>query len=168
MLVFFFFNELKYRIFYCFIFFIACFFLFLFFSKELIFIFVKPLLDINIKNTNFFYFIFTDMSQVFLLYVQVSFIVSLIYTFLFMFLQGMLFLIQGLYNYEKNLTLVFFILYIFLFILLFIFFYYYAIPFIWFFFINFELTSSNFILVYITKRILRIIFFFYYLFFSCF
>jgi len=68
MLFFVFFNELKFRFFYCLSFFIVSFFFCFFFSKELIFIFVKPLLDINVKKINFSYFIFTEMSEVIYIY----------------------------------------------------------------------------------------------------
>jgi sec-independent protein translocase protein TatC len=160
MLFFVFFNELKFRFFYCLSFFIVSFFFCFFFSKELIFIFVKPLLDINVKKINFSYFIFTEMSEVIYIYFYISIVVSFLITFFILLCHVWFFLIEGLYKFEKNL-LIFFIFFNFnIYILYFLILYYFFIPFFWVFFLNFELTSSNFIFgIYYEARINDYIFF---------
>merc|ERR1711871_928563 len=110
MLFFSYLSELKFRCLYCIVFFLGNLFISLYFCKEIIYIFVKPLLDINAKNMDFSYFIFTDLSEVFLLYFQVSIIISLFFSFIFLLGQFWFFLIQGLFNYEKNILGIFIIL----------------------------------------------------------
>lgn len=142
MLVSFFFNELKYRIFYCLLFFLCNFLILLLFSKEVLFLLVKPLLLIN-GNDNFTYFIFTNMTDIFFLYIQISFVISLFLSIPFILLQGYFFLVEGLYNYERS-TLIFILIFMLvLFICVLFLLYFYIIPFIWVFFINFELTSNE-------------------------
>merc|ERR1711871_1092755 len=91
MLVSFFFNELKYRIFYCLLFFLCNFLILLLFSKEVLFLLVKPLLLIN-GNDNFTYFIFTNMTDIFFLYIQISFVISLFLSIPFNFYVSVIYL----------------------------------------------------------------------------
>ena len=138
-----FFNELKYRGIYCIYFFTLNFFLFLFFSKEILFLLVKPLLLVNSESINFTYFIFTDMADIFFLYIEISFIISIFLTIPKILIQVYIFLIQGLYKYEKNIIIFITVFTISLSFCLTFFLYLYIIPFIWVFFINFELTSNE-------------------------
>lgn len=163
-------QEVKYRVLYCIGSFLFNFIILLFFSKELLFILVKPLLNIN-KDEQFYYFIFTNMSDVLLIYMKIAVILAFILVFPKILVQFLVFLLQGLYNYEKNFlfTLLFLFLglaYLILFLL-----YFYTIPIIWAFFLNFELTSVNSLFgVYYEAKINDYISFMFYIFFifSCF
>lgn len=170
MLFFSFIKELKYRIYYCFYSFFFSFIIFFLFSKELLFLMVNPLLQIK-KTDNFNYFIFTNMMDVLILYFKLAFILSISISIVVFLFELWFFLVQGLYNYEKN--FLYFLLCFFLVLSYFILFllYSYIIPIIWFFLTNFELTSSNSLFgVYYEARITDYInfMFFIYFVFCCF
>lgn len=135
-------KEVKYRFFYCIISFFSNFLILFIFAKELLFIIVDPLLKINKKN-DFYYFIFTDMADVLLIYIKIAFVLSVISLIPLLLFQVWFFLVQGLYNYEKNFLLFLLLFSLIFFIVIFLFLYIYLIPFIWSFFINFELTMNN-------------------------
>jgi len=83
------------------------------------------------------------MTDIFFLYIQISFVISLFLSIPFILLQGYFFLVEGLYNYERS-TLIFILIFMLvLFICVLFLLYFYIIPFIWVFFINFELTSNE-------------------------
>ena len=147
------FKELKLRFIYILISFIFNCFLFFNFSQELLFILIKPLLAINSDKT-FNYFIFTHMSDVLLVYIKIAFFFAIFCMIPVIFLQCLFFLIDGLYNYEKNFFIFVFVILFFLIFYISFLLYFYIIPFIWFFFINFELSLSNFLFgVYYEARI---------------
>lgn len=135
-------KEIKYRIFYCIISFFLNFLIWFLFSKELLFVIVKPLLIIN-KGQNFSYFIFTNMSDVLTVYIKIAFILGFIITLPLILINFWFFLVQGLYNYEKNFLLILMGFSLLFLTSIFLFLYIYFIPFIWSFFINFELTADN-------------------------
>ena len=135
-------KEVKYRLIYCIISFFLSFLILFIFAKELLFIIVNPLLKIN-KENDFYYFIFTDMADVLLIYIKIAFVLSIISIIPLILFQIWFFLVQGLYNYEKNFLLFLLLFSLIFFISIFLFLYIYLIPFIWSFFINFELTMNN-------------------------
>ena len=100
-------KELRYRLGYCFISFVCFFIIFLNFSKEILFFLVKPLLFIN-GSEHFSYFIFTNMTDVLILYFKISFILSCLCTLPILLIEFWFFLVQGLYNYEKKFFFFFF------------------------------------------------------------
>jgi sec-independent protein translocase protein TatC len=135
-------KEIQYRILYCSVSILFNFIIFIFFSKELLFILVKPLLNIN-EEILFYYFIFTNMSDVLLIYIKIALILAFFFTIPTFLIQIIIFLFRGLYRYEFFFIFVMFLLSVtFLYIILLVL-YSYLIPLIWFFFINFELTSAN-------------------------
>ena len=164
MLFIFYLKEVKYRIFYCILSFFFNFLVWFFFAKELLFVIVKPLLQIN-KTSTFSYFIFTNMTDVLSVYIKIAFILGIVITVPVIFFQLWFFLVQGLYNYEKNYLFIFIIIFIFIIVSIYSLLYMYLIPFIWFFFINFELTSENFLFgVYYEAKINDYVSFMFYIF----
>lgn len=135
-------NEVKYRIFYCFLSFLINCLVWFFFINELLFIIVKPLVNIN-RNDEFSYFIFTGMADIVTIYIKIIFVLGFISTFPLLCLQLWFFLVQGLYNYEKKNLFIFIFFFIFIFIFIFLLLYIYLIPSVWLFFVNFELTNDN-------------------------
>lgn len=135
-------DEVKYRIFYCCLSFFFNFLGWFLFIKELLFIIVKPLINLN-QSDNFSYFIFTDMLDIFTTYFKIIFLLSLVSIFPVLFIQLWFFLVQGLHKYEKNFLLFFLVLILFFLVVIFLLLYIYLIPSIWLFFVNFELTSDN-------------------------
>lgn len=135
-------KEVKYRFLYCISAFLFNFIILLYFSKELLFILVKPLLLIN-KNGEFYYFIFTNMSDVLLLYVKIALLLSAILIIPKILIQTIIFLLQGLYNHEKKFIFLCLGFFISCFYSITVLLYFYGIPIIWAFFVNFELTSID-------------------------
>lgn len=165
MLIYFYFKEIKYRFLYFIFSFIFNFCIFLYFSKESLFLIVRPLLNIN-KGEQFSYFIFTNMVDMLFIYIKIAFIFSFILVLPFLLGQAWFFLVQGLYNYEKNFLGGLFIFILFCCYLLIYLLYNFLIPLIWFFFINFELTSSNSLFgMYYEARINDYVDFMFYIFF---
>ena len=144
-------NELKYRFLYILISFFFNFIVLFFFAKDVLFILIKPLL---LVNNNFNYFIFTNMSDVLLIYLKIVFFISLILSIPVVLIQIWFFLVEGLYRYEKYFLIVLFYSFVFIFLCINFILYSYLIPMIWVFFVNFELTSSEFIFnIYYEARI---------------
>jgi len=109
------------------------------------------------------------MSDVLFIYIKVSLIIALISSIPIIFFQFWFFLIGGLYNYEKNFLFFIFVIFLVLSFILFILFYNYIIPFIWFFFINFELNNSNSLFgVYYEANIMDYVGFIFYIYFVLF
>lgn len=163
-------KEFKNRFFYCFLSFSLNFIVWLNFSKEILFLLVKPLLKIN-GGSFFSYFIFTNMTDILLLYFKIALIFSFIFTIPILFLELWFFLIEGLYTYEKNFLIFLFVVGFLFLVFVNLFLYKYFIPFIWFFLTNFELNSSNSLFgLYYEARITDYVDFMFYIFFifSCF
>lgn len=168
MLFFYYLNELKFRVSYIFFSILFNFCVYFTFSKEILFLIIKPLLAIN-NNQNLNYFIFTNMSDVLFIYIKVSLIIALISSIPVIFFQFWFFLIGGLYNYEKNFLFFIFVIFLVLSFILFILFHNYIISFIWFFFINFELNNSNSLFgVYYEANIMDYVGFIFYIYFVLF
>jgi sec-independent protein translocase protein TatC len=136
--------ELKIRLFY---FILSQMITFLFaysYSEEIFYFLAKPLTtlgsSIQVEENSFAEksFIYTNMAEVFLAYVKVSFFVSLYFSIPVAFYQFWSFLVPGLYLYEKQqlrrFSFFFFCLFTFgIFVG-----YYFIIPFAWKFFMGFE------------------------------
>lgn len=162
-------NELKFRIGYLLFSVLFNFTIYFSFSKEILFLLIKPLLVINSNNQNLNYFIFTNMSDVLFIYIKISLVIALICSIPIIFFQFWFFLIKGLYNYEKTFLLLLFCLFFCLFFILFMLLYNYIIPFIWVFFINFELNDSNSLFsVYYEANIMDYVNFLFYIYFILF
>lgn len=158
-------HEIKYRFYYCIFSYFFNFIISFYYIKEALFISVKPLLNIN-KNSEFSYFIFTDMVDVLFVYIKISFIISIVCVIPFIFIQVWFFLLGGLFNYEKFFLFFILIFSVCLFSGVVLFLYNFMIPFIWFFFVNFELTSINSLFgIYYEARINDYIDFMFYIFF---
>ena len=142
MLFYFYLKELKFRIFYLFLCVFLNFLVYFHFAQEVLFLVIKPLVIVN-DNQNLNYFIFTHMSDVLFIYIKISLMISFFCSGPILFLQGWFFLVEGLYNYEKNFLFILFFGFLVLCVIVFLFLYHYIIPFIWVFFINFELNDSN-------------------------
>ena len=115
--------ELKYNIY---LFFFSFFFLFLvcyYFSNQLIFLFIKPFILYDF----FQYFIYTDITEIFILHLYISFIISFSILIPFLSIQFWFFFFPGLTKKEN--------IKIFKFLLLFFFFNFIIIPFIFTYFI---------------------------------
>lgn len=135
-------KEIKYRLFYYILVFIMFFCVFLFFSKEILFFIVKPLLAHNGEEV-FSYFIFTNMSDLLYLYLKISFLLAFIFSFPALLLQFWCFLVEGLYKYENIfLSLLFSFSFFFNYIIIKLL-YNYVIPLIWSTLTGYELTSNN-------------------------
>ena len=137
--------ELKHYFIYNFL--ILCFILLinLIYFNEIIFILLKPLLNINninIINLNKNYLIFTGLTDILFSYIKIYFIICFYIYIPLLILQVNKFLVSGLYFSEKQflqyITYFFFILFFLNNIII----YFIFIPKIWTFFLNFEILSN--------------------------
>ena len=134
-------EEIKYRITYVFLSAIMTFVIAYSYSLELFYFFAKPL--INLKIDHFEYsLIYTDITEAFFTYLNLSLYISFTFSFLFLIHQIVYFLIPGLYIRE-----VIFInnvkrtVYFFCFLSTLIT-YFFMIPLIWHFFINNDTSNT--------------------------
>jgi len=134
-------KELKWRFSYLFISFLSNLVICFYFLRELLFIFIWPLSIVS--NKIYQYFIFTQMMDVFFVYLKIILFVTLILVLPIFLIQLWYFFVPGLYEYEKTILYFIFLTFILFssFILLLV--YFFFIPIIWYFFVNFELTSIN-------------------------
>jgi len=135
-------EELKVRSLYVFIMLIATFYTCYTYKESIIYILIKPLLNLSTLKIKQ-YFIFTNLLEIFFMYLKIIFAISLYLIIPFILYQIWLFFIPGLYVYEKIYLKYFFsLLVVMLYVGLFIA-YYLIIPSAWEFFISFETKSDQ-------------------------
>nr|YP_003434230.1 SecY-independent transporter protein [Chattonella marina]BAI70577.1 SecY-independent transporter protein [Chattonella marina] len=157
------FYELKFRLFYCIITLLSCWFIFYYYKYELLYL-------INLTNNQNGYFIFTNISEVFLVFIKTSLILSVFICLPYFLFQLKCFLCPCLYSYEYfKVSKLFYQLLIYLFFGN-CWFFYFLFPWSWFFFIGFETTlQSNYISIYFENRLQDYLDFFiqFFFFFNC-
>jgi sec-independent protein translocase protein TatC len=131
-------KELKYRSAYIFLSTILNFALSYYYSLELLYFFAKPL--INLKIDHFKYsLIYTNITEAFFTYLNISLYISSIFSFFFLIHQIIYFVIPGLY-FKESLFLIQFKRNIYLFCIISILItYFFFIPIMW----NFFLSNDN-------------------------
>ena len=92
-------KELKYRMSYIFLSVILNFIVAYFYSLELFYFLAKPLMNLNIDHFEYS-LIYTDITEAFFTYLNLSLYISFALSFLFFIHQLIYFLIPGLYNKE--------------------------------------------------------------------
>jgi sec-independent protein translocase protein TatC len=134
-------KELKYRLTYVLFSTILTFFIAYSYSLELFYFFAKPL--INLKVNNFEYsLIYTDITEAFFTYLNLSLYISFTFSFLFLIHQLIYFLIPGLYHKEFLFINKIKILIYFCFILSILITYFFMLPLIWHFFISNDTSNT--------------------------
>lgn len=93
-------KELKCRITYLFLSTVLTFIVAYSYSLELFFFFVKPLINLRINDFEYS-LIYTDITEAFFTYINLSLYISLTFTFLLWIHQSISFLIPGLYSKES-------------------------------------------------------------------
>ena len=134
-------KELRYRLSYIILSAILTFIIAYFYSLELFYFFAKPL--INLKIDHFEYsLIYTDITEAFFTYLNLSLYISFAFSFLFFIHQLIYFLIPGLYNKEVLfINKIKKIIYFFCFISTLIT-YFFMLPLIWHFFISNDTSNT--------------------------
>lgn len=141
--------ELKYNIIIFLFSFFYLFFVLYLYSNQIIFLFTNILLNKIILK----YFIFTNITEIFMTNFYLSFsISSILMSQLFCF-QIWFFLYKGFFKYENFKLIKFYILYIFFNIFILIFIFIKIIPNIWFFLININIKSNFLFNIYFEPRI---------------
>ena len=131
-------SEIKIRLFYIFTMLVCTFITCYIFKEPIIYILIKPLLTISTQ-----YFIFTNLIEIFIMYLKILLIISLYLIIPFILYQIWLFFVPGLYIYEKISLKYFFYLIILTLCLGISIAYYIIIPIAWQFFISFETKEQN-------------------------
>ena len=131
------FEELRYRVFFCFVFFCIMFGVCYFFSERIYNFLLIPLIELEGSNSEFS-LIYTDLTEAFFVYLKVATMAALLCSFPVFAWQLYMFLAPGLYKKEKLILLPYLISTPVLFILGAAMVYYYIFPLAWRFFIAFE------------------------------
>jgi sec-independent protein translocase protein TatC len=135
------FNELKYRIGYVLFSGIITFILTYSYSLELFYFFAKPLINLEVEDFEYS-LIYTDITEAFFTYLNLSLYISFVFSFLFLIYQIIYFLIPGLFKKEylfikKILKIIYFSCFLSILIT-----YFFMIPLIWHFFISNDTSNS--------------------------
>jgi len=144
----FFLKELQQRLFYViFCFGLNCFISF-FYSEQVFYILIKPFLKV-IKNSDNFsenrgYFIFTNLTDGFLINLKIILLFSFLVSLPFIFFQAWSFLVPGLFDYEKTFLKKIFQVSFFLYLFSIFLSFFFIIPRIWNFFLGFEVSIELF------------------------
>jgi sec-independent protein translocase protein TatC len=90
-------KEIQYRLFFSFI--AWCFMLVIcyYFKETLLYLFIRPSSSFN---KNLFYFVTTNITEIFTTYIQISYFISNQIIILFIFYQSFIFVSEGLYEFE--------------------------------------------------------------------
>ena len=129
-------SEIKYRIFFSLL---AWSFIMLncyFFKEALLYVFIK--LSLNQNYTNLLYFITTDVTEVFIVYIHLSYFVANQIIILFLGYQFFVFLSTGLYPFEYSYFKTIFVTITFCWISFIFIFNTFIFPASWFFFLEFQ------------------------------
>lgn len=119
------------------------------FSEEIFYLLAKPLIIENMEdlsNKNKIGFIYTNITEAFTTYMKISFLISLYVCFPVIIYQLWMFLVPGLYDYEKTKLGIFGVLSFFLFSLGALIAYLFIFPVAWKFFLSFQFVSTDGIL----------------------
>ncbi len=110
------------------------------YSDSLIYLFIKPFLI----KMDAHRFIFTSLIEIFFTYIKFSAIIAFLISLPFIFFQIWLFLIPGLYKYERKSLNIFIIFIILIFLISVSIIYFLILPNIWKFFLLFEQNNTLF------------------------
>ena len=133
--------ELKYRFYYTLLSFIFSFFTLYFYLGETMYIIIKPLL--LIENIEINHLIYTNMAEVFFATLKLSLSLSS-YTILFIILyQIYYFILPGIFKYEQKKVKKIIYIIIILLVLSFIFTYNFFVPFVWSFFLQYDINLND-------------------------
>lgn len=155
MLILFHLKELQYRLFYVFITFLINHLICFSYSEEICFYMAKPLIVSGGK----YYFIFTDLRELFIVYLYNSLFFALFFSIFIFFLQIIFYLSSGLYKHELKFIILYLYFFFSFFFLFFSLSYYYIIPFIWNFFLTMEISNIIHFKVLLEPKISDYIFF---------
>jgi len=146
-------KEIKYRFLYIiFSYLLNCIVLY-FYINELIYIFILPLLKLNSINFSN-YFIFTGITDIFIVYLYLVLLCSLYLLYPFIIYNIKLFLKNSLYFYEYKFLLYLIILSLFFFMGSIFLLYFIILPLSWNFFISFEnISEYNIYNIYFESKI---------------
>jgi sec-independent protein translocase protein TatC len=136
------------------------------YKEILLFLIVIPIKTLN--NNDLFYFIFTNIAEVFLVYIKLVSFLALQLTFLIFFYQCFVFLTPALFKKEYVFFSQFLKLFFFIWFLSLIFLNYYLVPVTWNFFKNFhEIVSNSFIFLHFEAKLSEYLDFYLYLYYMC-
>ena len=135
--------------------------------KEILLAIVVNSYDLN-SNLELSYFIFTDVVEVFNVYVCLIFFLGKQILFFYMFYHFLIFLVPGLSKFEYRYFLLLFFLSIFLFLLSVVLFKKCLFPFSWNFFLSFKnFAAFKSLTLHFEAKLLNYVMFFINLYFSC-
>ena len=135
-------TELRNRLIYCTLFFLFFFILSYFFIDKIFAFFTEPLAKTIADNENK-RLIFTGLTEVFISYLRLSLLVSIILSLPFTIYQVWIFVAPGLLKKEKNIILPFLFLIPIMFLFGFFVVYFLVIPIAWEFFVGFNTEISG-------------------------
>jgi Sec-independent protein secretion pathway component TatC len=151
--------ELKYNFFFLIISFLYLFLICSFFSDQILYLFIKPLL----KLTNLKYFIYTNIIEFFILHFNISIIISLYLIFPISLIQ-IWFLFSKGFTKKENLKIIkIFIIFIFIVFIFSFFLLIKIIPFIWYYFFNINFKNNYLFNFYLEPKIIDYFFFICYI-----
>lgn len=134
--------EIKSRLTFIVIGILCTFFLCYYFKQTLLYLCTKPIISLK-QNPNFFYFIFTDIVEVFLTYWLILRFFCFHFLLYFFFVHFWFFILPGLYNQEKYYLKTSFLMLTILWLILSGIFYNILLPYFWSFFSTLDTVSSN-------------------------
>jgi sec-independent protein translocase protein TatC len=135
-------KEFKFRFFYLIITWLFLVPVLYYFGDPLLFLLIRPK-TIFFKNNAQTYFIFTNITEAFQTYLELALYFSTFLCFPIFIYHLFLFIIPGLYNYEKKIIKQFINIGVLTYIICILFIYYIIIPISWEFFSSFELNSTE-------------------------
>ena len=128
--------EIKYRLLFSFITWLSLILSCYYFKETLLYIFIKPSLHFN--TNNMFYFLTTNITEIFMSYLQIIYFVSNQIIIIFIYYQIFIFISAGLYTFEYNYIKTLLIIFINCWVIFFYFLNTYIFPASWNFFLEFQ------------------------------
>jgi sec-independent protein translocase protein TatC len=162
--------EIKNRFFLLFLTYCSVILITYFYKEILLFLMIKPNYVINNKkNVNLCYFIFTAVTEIFSVYVQLIFFISFQMFLMFLFYHIFIFFSSALFKKEYNFFKLIFKTIIFIWILSASISHYVLIPLTWNFFLSFQdlIVISDSFSIHFEAKIIEYFYFYIYLYYIC-
>lgn len=141
--------ELKYNLFIFLITFIYIFFISYHFSDQLIYLLVTNLINQNMLK----YFIFTNITEIFMTNFSISISISIFISIHVLMLLGWFFILKGLYKFENFMFIKFYLIFIFFNFLIINLIFANLIPNIWNFLLNLNPSNPHLLTIYFEPKI---------------
>jgi Sec-independent protein secretion pathway component TatC len=161
--------EIKNRLFFLFLTYCSIILVTYFYKEILLFLIIKPNYTFNKKSVNLYYFIFTAVTEIFSVYIQLIFFIGFQFFLIFLFYHMFIFFSSALFKKEYILLKIIFKNIVLIWMLSSFISHYIIIPGTWNFFLSFQdlIIKTDSFSIHFEAKIMEYLYFYIYLYYIC-